>query len=343
MKQQKKRRVTLQQVAEHAGVSTSTASLIVRNNPRISEATREKVLQSMRELGYVYDRVAANLRSQTSTTVGLIITDISNTFFSEFLIGVQNTLEEVGLTVLLGTTFDSVAKQEQLISTMLEHRVGGLILCPVSGAAEETLSRLEQLDIPVVLAVREIADADCDFVGADYEEGTYKAVRHFIEKGHQEIAFLGGVKHSSTWTKRMKGFKKALREAGLEVKNEYVIDSAPTREAGCEAVTELLRRSEHPTAIFCFSDLVAFGVMQGIRKAGLVPGEDIDIVGFDNVPEAEISYPPLTTVSSFPRQSGKEAAQLLHHKITNSQHKKQRIILAPELVIRESSQKKRNA
>lgn len=156
MKQQKKRRVTLQQVAEHAGVSTSTASLIVRNNPRISEATREKVLQSMRELGYVYDRVAANLRSQTSTTVGLIITDISNTFFSEFLIGVQNTLEEVGLTVLLGTTFDSVAKQEQLISTMLEHRVGGLILCPVSGTAEETLSRLEQLDIPVVLAVRRL-------------------------------------------------------------------------------------------------------------------------------------------------------------------------------------------
>ena len=146
----------MQQVAEHAGVSTSTASLIVRNNPRISEATREKVLQSMRELGYVYDRVAANLRSQTSTTVGLIITDISNTFFSEFLIGVQNTLEEVGLTVLLGTTFDSVAKQEQLISTMLEHRVGGLILCPVSGAAEETLSRLEQLDIPVVLAVRRL-------------------------------------------------------------------------------------------------------------------------------------------------------------------------------------------
>ncbi|KXZ22723.1 LacI family DNA-binding transcriptional regulator [Bacillus nakamurai] len=336
MKQQKKR-VTLQQVAEHAGVSTSTASLIVRNNPRISEATRERVLQSMRELGYVYDRVAANLRSQTSTTVGLIITDISNTFFSEFLIGVQNTLEDVGLTVLLGTTFDSVAKQDQLISTMLEHRVGGLILCPVSGAAEETLARLEQLDIPVVLAVREIADADCDFVGADYEEGTYKAVHHLIEKGHKDIAFLGGVKNSSTWTKRMKGFEKALHEANLEVRNEFVIDSAPTREEGYEAVMKLLRQPARPSAIFCFSDLVAFGVMQGVRQAGLIPGEDIDIVGFDNVPEAEISYPPLTTVSSFPRQSGKEAAQLLHHKLTHSQHKKQRIILSPELVVRESS------
>ncbi|MBT2572456.1 LacI family DNA-binding transcriptional regulator [Bacillus sp. ISL-51] len=342
MKQQKKR-VTLQQVAEHAGVSTSTASLIVRNNPRISEATRERVLQSMRDLGYVYDRVAANLRSQTSTTVGLIITDISNTFFSEFLIGVQNTLEEVGLTVLLGTTFDSVAKQDQLISTMLEHRVGGLILCPVSGAAEETLLRLEQLDIPVVLAVREIADADCDFVGADYEEGTYKAVHHLIEKDHKDIAFLGGVKNSSTWTKRMKGFEKALHEANLEVRNEFVIDSAPTREEGYEAVMKLLRQPARPSAIFCFSDLVAFGVMQGVRQAGLIPGEDIDIVGFDNVPEAEISYPPLTTVSSFPRQSGKEAAQLLHHKLTDSQHKKQRIILPPELVVRESSSKKRNA
>ncbi|AXN39329.1 LacI family DNA-binding transcriptional regulator [Peribacillus butanolivorans] len=337
MKQPKKGRVTLQQVAKHAGVSTSTASLIVRNNPRISEATRKKVLKSMRELGYVYDRIAANLRSQSSDTVGIIITDISNTFFSEFLIGVHDALEEVGYTVLLGTTFDSVTKQDQLLSTMLEHRVGGLILCPVSESTQETINRLNEIDTPFVLAVRELPEVNSDYVGINYPEGARIAVNHLIEKGHKRIAFLGGIRESSTWIERMKGYREALSKAGLEVDESLMIDSAPTREGGLEAVFKVLNNPDPPTAIFCFSDLIAFGVMQGLRMKGLIPGQDIDIVGFDNVPVAEIYHPPLTTVSSFPQRMGKEAANLLHQKMVNIDHEQQRIILNPELIIRESS------
>ncbi|MFB6804828.1 LacI family DNA-binding transcriptional regulator [Peribacillus butanolivorans] len=337
MKQPKKGRVTLQQVAKHAGVSTSTASLIVRNNPRISEATRKKVLKSMRELGYVYDRIAANLRSQSSDTVGIIITDISNTFFSEFLIGVHDALEEVGYTVLLGTTFDSVTKQDQLLSTMLEHRVGGLILCPVSESTQETINRLNEIDTPFVLAVRELPEVNSDYVGINYPEGARIAVNHLIEKGHKRIAFLGGIRESSTWIERMEGYREALSKAGLEVDESLMIDSAPTREGGLEAVFKVLNNPDPPTAIFCFSDLIAFGVMQGLRMKGLIPGQDIDIVGFDNVPVAEIYHPPLTTVSSFPQRMGKEAANLLHQKMVNIDHVQQRIILNPELIIRESS------
>lgn len=337
MKQPKKGRVTLQQVAKHAGVSTSTASLIVRNNPRISEATRKKVLKSMRELGYVYDRIAANLRSQSSDTVGIIITDISNTFFSEFLIGVHDALEEVGYTVLLGTTFDSVTKQDQLLSTMLEHRVGGLILCPVSESSQETINRLNEIDTPFVLAVRELPEVNSDYVGINYPEGARIAVNHLIEKGHKRIAFLGGIRESSTWIERMEGYREALSKAGLEVDESLMIDSAPTREGGLEAVFKVLNNPDPPTAIFCFSDLIAFGVMQGLRMKGLIPGQDIDIVGFDNVPVAEIYHPPLTTVSSFPQRMGKEAANLLHQKMVNNDHEQQRIILNPELIIRESS------
>ncbi|MCO0601192.1 LacI family DNA-binding transcriptional regulator [Peribacillus butanolivorans] len=337
MKQPKKGRVTLQQVAKHAGVSTSTASLIVRNNPRISEATRKKVLKSMRELGYVYDRIAANLRSQSSDTVGIIITDISNTFFSEFLIGVHDALEEVGYTVLLGTTFDSVTKQDQLLSTMLEHRVGGLILCPVSESTQETINRLNEIDTPFVLAVRELPEVNSDYVGINYPEGARIAVNHLIEKGHKRIAFLGGIRESSTWIERMEGYREALSKAGLEVDESLMIDSAPTREGGLEAVFKVLNNPDPPTAIFCFSDLIAFGVMQGLRMKGLIPGQDIDIVGFDNVPVAEIYHPPLTTVSSFPQRIGKEAANLLHQKMVNIDHEQQRIILNPELIIRESS------
>ncbi|MEY8735673.1 LacI family DNA-binding transcriptional regulator [Peribacillus frigoritolerans] len=337
MKQSKKGRVTLQQVAKHAGVSTSTASLIVRNNPRISEATRKKVLKSMHELGYVYDRIAANLRSQSSDTVGIIITDISNTFFSEFLIGVHDALDEVGYTVLLGTTFDSVAKQDHLLSTMMEHRVGGLILCPVSESSQDTIERLNEIDTPMVLAVRELPGVNSDYVGIDYPEGARIAVDHLLGKGHKRIALLGGIKESSTWIERMEGYREALSRAGLEVDESLVVDSAPTREGGLEAVLKVLENPNPPTAIFCFSDLIAFGVMQGLMMKGITPGKDIDIVGFDNVPVAEIYHPPLTTISSFPRRIGKEAANLLYQQMEKIDREQQRIILNPELIIRESS------
>ncbi|MGG0792223.1 LacI family DNA-binding transcriptional regulator [Peribacillus simplex] len=337
MKQSKKGRVTLQEVAKHAGVSTSTASLIVRNNPRISEATRKKVLKSMHELGYVYDRIAANLRSQSSDTVGIIITDISNTFFSEFLIGVHDALDEVGYTVLLGTTFDSVAKQDHLLSTMMEHRVGGLILCPVSESSQDTIERLNEIDTPMVLAVRELPGVNSDYVGIDYPEGARIAVEHLLGKGHKRIALLGGIKESSTWIERMEGYREALSRAGLEVDESLVIDSAPTREGGLEAVLKVLENPNPPTAIFCFSDLIAFGVMQGLMMKGYIPGKDIDIVGFDNVPVAEIYHPPLTTISSFPRRIGKEAANLLYQQMEKIEREQQRIILNPELIIRESS------
>ncbi|WP_299092363.1 LacI family DNA-binding transcriptional regulator [uncultured Metabacillus sp.] len=337
MKREKRPRVTLQQVAEHAGVSRATASLIVRNSPNISEKTRKKVLASMRELGYVYDRVAANLRSQRSSTVGIIITDIANTFFSELLIGVHQALEKKGYTVLLGTTFDSDVKQDKLLSTMLEHRVGGVILCPVSGTSKETIDRIKQLDIPIVHAVRELSDTNCDYVGVDYVSGAQMAVSHLIKKGHHRIAFLGGRSESSTWKHRMEGYSRAFQQAGLEIDPTLIIDSAPTREGGMEAVEKVLQLDYPPTAIFSFSDLVAFGVMLGMRNSGLIPGKDIAVVGFDNIPESRLANPPLTTVSSFARQIGSNAAELLHKRILEFDRENERIILSPELVVRESS------
>lgn len=338
MKKSKKNvRVTLQEVADHAGVSTTTASLVVRNNPRISQATRDKVLASMEELGYIYDRVAANMRSQNSNIIGVIVTDIANKFISEFLIGVQNTLEGFGYTVLLGTTFDSVEKQEKLISTMVEHRVDGLILNPASRSVGKTAKQLNNLKIPLVLANRELTNVNADYVGIDYQEGAYKAVSHLVSKGHEKIAFLGGVKKSSTWIERMAGYRLAHENANLPLDESLVIDSEPTSKGGEEAALKLLDLPDSPTAIFCFSDLIAFGVMKMLTKQGIVIGRDIDIVGFDNIPEAEIYHPPLTTVSSYPKSIGNQSAKLLHSKIKRENEEMHRIILKPQLVVRETS------
>ena len=333
----KKSRVTLQQVAEHAGVSRATASLIVRNSPSISEPTRKKVLESMNELGYVYDRIAANLRSQRSTTMGIIITDIANTFFADLFKGIQNELERDGYTGILGTTFDLEHKQERLISTMLEHRVGGIILVPVSGSGQETVERLKKYDIPVVIAVRELQTDDFDYVGADYNLGSRMAISHLIDKGHKRIAFIGGRMESATWTERMRGYREIHKERNLPVDESIILPGSTTKNGGIETVQTLLKQSSDklPTAIFCFSDLVAFGVILGLRQAGLTPGKDIDVVGFDNVPESEIVYPPMTTVSSFANLTGTEAAKLLHRRLTDRDAKRERVIIRPELIVRD--------
>jgi len=338
MTSKRRSRVTLQQVADHAGVSRATASLVVRGSPHISKATREKVLKSMRELGYIYDRVAANLRSQRSSTIGLIITEIGNPFFSEMLVGVHQALDKEGYTVILGTTFDSSEKQDLLLSTMLEYRVGGVIMSPVPGSSQDMVERLKQWEIPVVVVARELPSGESfDYVGVDNATGARLAAEHLIKKGHRRIAFLGGDSNSSPWIGRHKGFCEALEQAGLEVEESLLIIEAPaTRQGGMNAIKQALQHSNPPTAAFCYNDVVAFGAMLGLKEAGIIPGRDFAIVGFDNIQEASLFSPPLTTVSTFPKLVGAYAADILHQRILGELNEPKRIILNPELVVRES-------
>lgn len=335
-KNKRSRGVTLNQVAEHAGVSRATASLVARNSPLIAEKTKKKVLKAMEELNYVYDRRAANLRSQTSSTVGLIITELANPYFAEIADGVHQTLDQNGYVVFLGATFDSVDKQELLLSTMMENRVGGLILSPVSFLPERIINRLHELGIPLVLIGRKSPGAMCDFVGADNVYGGKIAVHHLIENGHRRISFLGGPS-DSVREDRKQGYCQALLEAGIPVEESLILNTPGTREGGLEGVKQILRQANPPTAFFCYNDVVAFGVMLGLREMGLTPGKDIAVIGFDNITGSAESNPKLTTVSVFPKQIGKIAADLLHQRINGLDSQPQSIILTPELVIRDST------
>ncbi|VBB09087.1 Hypothetical protein LUCI_4373 [Lucifera butyrica] len=336
MKSQKNTHVTLQQVAEHAGVSRATASLVVRGSQNISETTREKVFNSMHELGYVYDRVAANLRSKSSTTVGLIIMELANPFYSELLIGIHQTLDQFGQTVILGTTFDSCTIQDRLLSTMLEHRVGGVILSAVPGTSGEAVERVRRWGIPIVLVNRILPGTQCDFVGIDNVAGGQLAVEYLIRQGHRRIAFLGGLAKLSSWQGRKQGYDNALRQAGLEIDHSLIIESPATRDCGIELIQRLLSIPNPPTAVFCYNDIMAIGAMMKMKEMGLTPGKDIAIVGFDDIPEAAIFTPKLTTVSSAIRLMGSHAAALLHARMENPDNEPQNIVLQPELIVRDS-------
>ncbi len=328
-------RVTLLDVAHDAGVSRSTVSLVLRNSPLVAEATRQRVHESFQRLGYIYNRGAASLRTQRSDAVGLIITDLSNPFFAELASGIEAQLDQENYVAVLGSTTDTIAKQDRFLAAMQEHGVDGILLCPTRGTLPDSVARVAQL-IPVVLIVRDLADLEVDYVGADYTAGAEKGVAHLLAHGHTRIAFVGGPPESSARHERQMGYEAALKRAGIAVDKRLLIHSPVTRNGGRQAIIELLALEQPPTAALCYNDIVAIGVMLGLQSVGLAPGKDFGVIGSDDIAEASLWQPALTTVAIHPRRLGETAARRLLDRIAHREAASSRMVLPAELVIRES-------
>ena len=329
-------KVTLQDVAEAANVSKATASLALSNKPRISEPTRQRVLEAVESLGYVYNQRAASLRTRRSFTVGLIIKDVSNPFNAELTSGAESQLAEQDYSLLLGTTDDDLDKQSRMIKTMLEHDVDGLILSPAAGTATETLQKLMRY-CPLVLMTQYYSDLAADCVGMDNENGTRLAVEHLIQQGHRRIAFIGGFEATSTRQARLRTYRDTVRRHGIEFDPALCISGPVTRRGGYDAIHQLLNMPEPPAAAYCFSDVIAFGVILGLRAAGIEAGRVFAVVGFDDVAEASLWQPSLTTVSTDPTAMGEQAAQLMFKRIADPDMPMQRIIMPARLIERDST------
>ena len=329
------RRITLVDVARHAGVSRATASLVVRNSPLVAEETRQRVLDSMQKLGYVYNRGAARLRTQQSFTIGVIVLDISNPFFAELTLGAEEQLEASGYVALLANTADDAGRQSRLLDIVLEHGVDGVLLCPAQETPPELIASLHR-KLPVVQFVRSLPGIDVDYVGADHEHGTKLGVDHLIMHGHQRIAYIGGPMNSSARQERLDGYYEALQYHDLTVDESLVVAGPGSRASGYNAILRLLEHPDPPTAAMCYNDVVAFGVMLGLQTVGRAPGEDFGIVGFDNIADAATWHPALTTISGDPREIGKVAASQLLERLNNPALEINRIILPTTLIMRES-------
>lgn len=329
-------RVTLQHVAAHAGVSRATASLVLRGSSLVSESTSQRVANSMRELGYIYDRGAASLRTQRSRTIGLIITDISTPFFAELTLGIETRLDQDSYVVLLSTASDTQSRQERILATMLEHRVDGLLLCPSVNTPPSVVDLLRQQRLPCVLVVRYLPGVEVDCVRTDNVLGAELAIEHLIAHGHSHIAIIGGPSDSSSRRDRLQGYFNVLERHNIAVDESLLIVTPVTREAGYRAIGDLLAIPNPPTAALCYNDIVAFGVMLGLRSLGLEAGRDFGVVGFDDIAESALWRPALTTLAVHPRRIGEEAANLLLQRISHPDEPTRQVILAPTLVVRQS-------
>ena len=333
-----KARVTVIDIARAAGVSKSTVSLVLQASPLVNEVTRAKVTAVMRELGYVYNRGAANLRqsSAKSKIVGVVVNDLTNGFFAEVAVGVDMVVQSAGYVQFLANTNENVDRQLEVVASMREHGISGLIVSPARGSTAADFKSLVSAGIPVVLMVRNIPGAKVSSVTSDNHAGIYAAVEHLVSLGHKRIAFFGGFPDMFIFDERISGYRDAMVATGLGFDEGLVFSSAPSRAGGVEAVGRALSIADCPTAGVSFNDAVAFGVCDGLRSHRLEPGADFAVVGFDDVIEAKSTVPALTTISVDPQGMGRRAAQLLLKQINAGKAEPESLVGAVRLVVRES-------
>lgn len=329
----KKSRVTLLDVARHANVSRATASLVIRKSPLVGAETRARVEAAMRELGYVYNMGAARLRAERSHTVGVIVPNLTNPFFAELLSGIQAVIDSAGMVVILANSGDLVERQDIVMRRMREHGVDGVILCPAADTAPEFVERIGEWNLPLVQVLRHVSD-DVDYAGVDYAAGMRQAVDYLASLGHSKIAFAVHGPIHSAYLERIEGFREAMVSRGLD---PGMIIRMPYQTARIPASARLLfDEGKKPTAVICFNDVVALGLSAGLHDLGRKVGEDFSLVGFDDVAEAEVMRPRLTSVSTGPVEIGANAARLLLDRLNDPALPPRRVVKEAQLHIRQS-------
>lgn len=328
--------VTLAQVAERAGVSTATVSMVLRNRGRISQATRDRVLKALDDAGYVYNQTAANLRNRSSNQVGLLLHDITNPFYGEMTAGLSHEMERHDLLLFLANSEESGERQQKFVDSLMRNNACGMVLCAARETPTFFFEALKRRNIPAIMVVRPLSDPDFDFVGTDNFLGTQMATTHLVKMGHKNIAFIGGSPSSGSRAQRIGGFTSTLLDQGISPNPQWIVATQASQIDGAKVAESLLMRFPEITAAVCYQDIVALGVMQALRKMGREPGRDFALVGFDDITEAALVQPALTTVSVAAKEIGRKAGELLYSRIQGNDEPPKRIILPPALVIRES-------
>lgn len=332
-----RRAPTVSDIAAGAGVSRATVSLVLRESPLVHPDTRARVQAELKKQNYVYNRGAANLRRRTSSAVALVINDLSNPFFAEFAAGVDEALGDKGYVTLLGNTSESPSRQDAVLASLMEHTPAGVILSPAEGSDGRRVAQILGPHLATLVFNREIKGGDWDYLALDNQRGAELATEHLIARGYRKIAFFGGHANSSSCRQRRAGFEAAMKRAKLPFREEWLIETAPNRLDAAANAAALFAHKAQPTAAVCYNDAVALGLMLGLAARGIRPGKDFALTGFDDIPEAGLASPPLTTVAVQPRERGRQAAELLLHRLGHQTSEPRQIIAAVQLKVRDST------
>ena len=327
-------RPTLRHIAEQLGVSTATVSLAMRDNERISQSTRDRVKAALDEFGYVYGRSAASLRTSKTHTVGVILNNVSDPFFSSLLASLEDALASTRRTVFLCNTDESCDRQTDFIRKMAEYNADGIIVSPAIGSTPDEFS-LKQVPLPpLVFVSRTMFGSAFDHViNDDYESGRL-ATDRLLRLGHRRIAVVGGDPGASPFGERLRGHRAALDRASVAFEDSLVWPCMPTRVKGFEAGRWIAALEPRPTAAICYNDSIALGLFHGLTRDGLLPGRNFALIGHEDVEEASLVSPPVSVTRVSRDEMGRRAAAVLLERIENPDSPPQQIVLETELIVR---------
>jgi LacI family transcriptional regulator len=323
--------VTIYDVAREAGVSMATVSRVVNGNPNVKPTTRKKVLAAIERLGYRPNAVARGLASKKTTTVGVIIPDISSLFFSELARGIEDIATMYKYNIILCNSDQRLEKELQLINTLLEKQVDGLLFMGPE-IKEDHLQAMSTASVPIVLAATRDADNILPAVTIDHFQAAYDATKVLIDHGHQRIAMITSPPNDPLdGLLRFEGYKQALADAGIKLDEQLVAPGNYFYESGLRIMNGFLQLPEPPTAVFAASDEMAIGAIHAVQDAGLSVPKDIEVVGYDNIRLAEMVRPRLTTVVQPMYDIGAVAMRLLT-KFMNNEHVEEHVVLLPHRI-----------
>jgi LacI family transcriptional regulator, galactose operon repressor len=326
-------------VAGRAGVSIGTVSNVLNHPERVAPATRDRVLRAMAELGFVRNEAARQLRAGRSRTIGLVVLDVGNPFFTDLAAGVEQTADKHNLSLVLCNSGDDAVREEHYLSLLQEQRAFGILITPVADKTA-AIEAIRRRGTPVVLVDHGSSTRQCS-VSVNDQVGGELAVAHLIAQGHRRIAFVGGPLSINQVSERLAGARNALRAAGLRPGSLTVLETpalnvAAGRQAG-DTITNLPARTR-PTAVFCANDLLALGVLQTTTRRRLTVPTDLAIAGYDDIDFASAAAVPLTSIRQPRAQLGQAATELLIDEATMPHsHQHRQIVFEPELIIREST------
>ncbi len=331
---------TIKDVAKGAGVAPITVSRVINNSGYVSDAIRHRVEDVIEELGYVPNRVARSLRSKQTHTLALVLTDITNPFWTTVARGVEDAASEDGFSVILCNTDESEVKEHHYVRVLLQKQVDGFLLVPAHSASR-SVTLIQKQQVPLVVMDRTVPAA-VDIVRSDSEGGAYQLARHLLDLGHRRIAMLSGPPEVSTAQDRVAGYHRALTEAEVPDADRTVVYGAFTESGGYGMAQALLTAFPRPTAFFAANNFIAIGAFRALREIGLRVPEDVSLVAFDDIPAAFALEPFLTVSAQRAYEMGQTALRLLLQHLTGEASLgHQEILLPTDLIVRRSSQQAR--
>ncbi len=328
--------VTIKDVAREAGVSVATVSRTLNRAERVSPGVRDRVITTVERLGYRPNAVARSLRSRSTRTLGLVIPNVSNPFFTQMSRSVEDAARERGYSLVLGNTDEDPDKEAEYLDVLLEKQVDGIIVSPARATSPQ-LEIVARAGVPVVFLDRYVRGIAAPVVRAEGRRAVEQLVEHMMSLGHEKLAIISGPPETIPGMERMEAFLEGAGARGAPVREEYVKIGDFRRESGRQAMQDLLALDDKPTAVFAANNLMALGALQALKRAGVRVPEDLSFASFDDVSWFELVEPPVTAISQPVAELGAAAARMLPELVEGVEVES--VVLEAKLVMRGSCAK----